>query len=362
MGPRPPCRHGGEPLPCAPVQLPEGVQRLRQWVQRPLEPLRLDRTDALIILLICCWGVWLLAPGLGHPGMHDWDETLHQTAARGTYDSFFFPHFYSDPIYPVPPNDWFGAGVWLHKPIAPLWFGAIVMHIIGVTPLAMRIGALMGQLGAAVATYLLARNAAGRFWATVGACSFLALPFGWILTQGRLFGDVYDCMLVGFVSLTMVLLVRTIEKDSWRWAVATGVALGLGHLTKTVLALAPLGVAVVMLGARWLRFSKGPRPTHLLIMGAVALLISGPWNLYAALRWPQVYRSGMELTFGHIQAPPQIDVGGWRRPVDGIFVEMLNHEFSPMGSIFPVVVGVWLIIRGVRQRETAVIATALWLW
>ncbi|WP_407736337.1 ArnT family glycosyltransferase [Hyalangium sp.] len=340
----------------------ELLQRLRQWVARPLDPLRLHRTDALLIVFICVWGLWLLAPGLGHPGIHYWDEALHQAAARGTYDSFFFPHFYSDPIYPVPPADWFGAGVWLHKPIAPLWFGAAVMHLIGVTPLAMRIGALLGELGAAVATYLLARNAAGRFWATVGACGFLALPFGWILTQGRLFGDVYDCMLVGFVSLTMVLLVRTIEKDSWRWAVATGVALGLGHLTKTVLALAPLGVAGVMVGARLLRFSKGPRPTHFLIMGAVALLVTGPWNLYAALKWPEVYRAGVELTFGHIQAPPQIDVGGWRRPVDGIFVEMLNHEFSPLNSIFPVVVGVWLIIRGVKRRETAVIATALWLW
>jgi 4-amino-4-deoxy-L-arabinose transferase-like glycosyltransferase len=318
--------------------------------------------DALIIVLICAWGVALLAPGLGHPGMHDWDETLHQTAARGTYDSFFFPHFYSDPLYPVAPTDWWGAGVWLHKPVAPLWFSALMMHLIGVTPLAMRIGALLGQLGAAVAVYLLARNAAGRWWAGAGACAFLSLPFGWILTQGQLFGDSYDCMLVGFVSLTVVLLAHTIETDSWRWAAWTGVALGLGHLTKTVLALAPLGVAAVMVGLGWIRFSKGLRLKHFLIIGGVALLVAGPWNLYAALKWPEVYRAGAELTFGHIEAPPNVDVGGWRRPVDAIFVEMLNNEFAPMGSIFPVVVGLWLIIRGVRRRETAVIVTALWVW
>ncbi|WP_224243046.1 ArnT family glycosyltransferase [Hyalangium gracile] len=345
-----------------PVQLPGVLQRFRQWAERPFEPLRLDRTDALILLLVCAWGLAMLAPGLGHPGMHDWDETLHQTAARGTYDSFFYPHFYSDPLYPVAPHDWWGAAVWLHKPIAPLWFGATMMHLIGVTPLAMRIGALLGQLGAAVAIYLLARNAAGRAWAGLGAAAFLSLPFGWILTQGLLFGDSYDCMLVGFVSLTVVLLVHTIEKDSWRWAVWTGVALGLGHLTKTVLALAPLGVAGVMVGLRWIRFSKGLRFTHLLIIGGVALLVAGPWNLYAALKWPEVYRAGMELTFGHIEAPPHVDVGGWRRPIDAIFVEMLNNEFAPMGSIFPVVVGVWLIIRGVQRRETAIIVTALWLW
>ncbi len=329
---------------------------------RPLEPLKLDRVDAVLIVLIWLWGVWLLAPGLGHPGMHNWDETLHQTAARSTYDSFFFPHMYSDPLYPVSPQDWLGAHVWLHKPIAPLWFGAMMMHLIGVTPLAMRICALIGQLGAAVAIYLLARNGAGRLCAAIGGGAFLSLPFSWILTQGRIFGDSYDCILVGFVSLTVVLLVRTIETDDWRWAAWTGVALGLAHLTKTVMALAPLGVAGVMVGLRWRRFSKGLRLTHLLIIGGVALLVSGPWNLYAALKWPEVYRTGAELTFGHIQAPPEVAVGGWRRPVDAIFVEMLNHEFAPIGSIFAVVVGTWLIIRGVRRRETAVIVSALWLW
>jgi 4-amino-4-deoxy-L-arabinose transferase-like glycosyltransferase len=329
---------------------------------RPFDLRQLERADALYIAFICLWGLWLLAPGLAHPGMHDWDEVLHQAAARGTYDDFFRPHLYSDPLYPVQPHEWWVADVWLHKPIAPLWFGATVMKLIGVTPLAMRIGALLGQLGAAVAAYLLARWAAGRFWSAVGACGFLALPFGWVLTQGLLFGDSYDCMLVGFVSLTLALLVYTIERDSWRWAVATGVALGLGHLTKTVLALAPLGVAGVMVGLRWIRFSRGLRPTHLLLMGAAALLVTGPWNLYAALTWPEVYWTGAELTFGHINAPPGVDVGGWRRPVDAIFVEVNQTEFAPMKSIFPVVVGLWLIIRGIRQRESAVIATALWLW
>ncbi|HYH99735.1 ArnT family glycosyltransferase [Hyalangium sp.] len=338
------------------------MERFWNETGRRFDSLRLDRVDALAIAFICAWGLSLLAPGLGHPGMHDWDEVLHQAAARGTYDTFFYPHFYRDPLFPVAPHDWLGAAVWLHKPIAPLWFGATLMHLIGVTPLAMRIGALLGQLGAAVAIYLLARNATGRFWSSVGACGFLALPFGWVLTQGLLFGDSYDCMLVGFVSLTLVLLVHTIEKDSWRWAVLAGVALGLGHLTKTVLALAPLGVAGVMVGLRWLRFSKGLRPTHFLIIGGTALLVSGPWNLYAALTWPEVYQAGANLTFGHINAPPGVDVGGWRRPVDAIFVEVNATEFSPLLSIFPLVMGVWLIIRGVQRREPAILVTALWVW
>src|SRR5688572_25154719 len=111
-----------------------------------VEPLR--RPDAPYVAVVLAFGLLMLAPDLAHPTMRDWDEGFHQAAARGTYDTFFYPHLYADPLYPVSElSPFWEHWVWLHKPTAPLWFAAVVMNVIGVTPVALRLGSLLGQLG-----------------------------------------------------------------------------------------------------------------------------------------------------------------------------------------------------------------------
>ncbi len=334
----------------------------RRLVAGPFNPYKLSQVDALVIFLIVGWGLWLLAPGLAHPGLQSWDGVFHQAAARGTYDSFFFPHIYSDPLWPVPVDFWWSANVWLHKPTAPFWFAALVMKVIGVTPFALRLGALLGQLGAAVCLYLLARNPAGRLPAALGSMGFLALPFGWRLTQGLLFGDATDCTLVGFVTLSIVLLVWTIEKDSWRWALATGAAIGVGYLCKTVMALAPLGVATVLTFARLIKFSKGPRLSQYFAIAGGAFAFGAPWNIYCALKWPDVYGFGAKLTIGHLFSSSGAATGSWHRPLDAVFNELNSFEYAPLPVTVPLMAAAWLLIRGVWKREPAVMAVALWVW
>lgn len=326
------------------------------WVEK-----RLSAADGVGLALVVSFGLWMLAPDLGHPGIHDWDEAFHQAAARGTHESFFFPHLWEDPLYPVPPHHWWGAQVWLHKPVAPFWFAALVMHLTGVTPLALRLASLLGQLGAAVASYFLARPLS-RVWGLAASMGFLALPFGWVLTQGLLFGDVTDTTLAGFVSLAMLLLVHSVERDSWRWAAASGAAVGVAILCKTVLALTPLGVALVMAGLRAARLGRGPRLFHLASMYGAAAIVSVPWNAYCAWRWPEVFRTSVWITFGHVSEKLGADVGPWARPLDAIFNEVNGIELGPAPVILPVLAAGWLLVRAVRFREPFAVATALWIW
>lgn len=322
----------------------------------------LTRLDWALLGAIGAWGVFWLAPGLAHPGIHDWDEAFHQAAARGTYESFFYPHLWADHLWPEHPKFWWSSQVWLHKPTLPLWLAAAIMKLVGVTPTALRLGSLLGHLLAGGCVYLLGRRLVSPFWAAVGGLAFLSLPFTWRLTQGVMFADVYDAMLAGFVTLALLWLVRAVEQDSARWAALAGMALGLGHLTKTVLALAPFGVACLLAGLRLCKLAPGPRPSHLLAMGGAALLTSGPWNLYCFLRWPEAFKTSALHTFGHVLTDSGVDVGPWQRPVDAVLNELLSTEIGPVPHPLVVLGGIWLLVRAARKRELAVLALALWVW
>jgi 4-amino-4-deoxy-L-arabinose transferase-like glycosyltransferase len=321
-----------------------------------------DRGDALCLGVLVAGGLLLLAPGLAHPGIHNWDEALHQAAARGTYDSFFYPHVYSHHLYPHPLANWWEPEAWVHKPPAPFWFAAIVMHIVGVTPWALRLASLLGELGAAVCGYLLVRSLTGRVRATFVMLGFLALPFGWQLVSGVLFGDATDVTLMAWVSFAMLLLWWSVEQDSWQWAAAAGAATGVAYLCKYALALPPLGVAAAMTLLRLVGWSKGPRLRALLAMALAAVLVALPWNLYAAHSWPQAYRQVMGFVFSHFRKDAAYDVGPWDRPLDAVFVELMGDEFGPLPTILPPLAAAWLLARALRRRETATTVAALWVW
>ncbi len=322
-----------------------------------------DWVDWLCLALIVAWGLGWQAPDLGHPTIRNWDEAFHQAAARGTYQTFFTPHLYPEHLYPSPPpTEWWSSTVWLHKPTGPFWFAAAVMKGIGVTPLALRLGGLLGQIGAALALYLLARKALGSFWPLVAALGFLALPFGWKLTQGFHFGDATDGTLVGWVSLAMLLGIRAAERRSWRWALAAGGATGVAFLCKSALGLVPLGTFAVLTALAAVGFCRGPRWRELAAFTGALLGVAAPWNLYAAWRWPEIFQAASGHTLAHLGEAGRFELGPWARPWDAIFNEVLATEVSPLPHAFLVLAGGVLAVRAWRRRELPLVAAAIWLW
>ncbi len=318
--------------------------------------------DWALVALIVTWGaVWHL-PHLTHSFIHNWDESMHQVVSRGVYDTFFYPHMYVDPIYPVTDHSkWWYADAWLLKPTGPFWVNAVMMKVVGVTPAASRLTALLGELLAALSLFALLRPQARRFWATVGALGFLAVPYSWTLIQGHMFGDVTDTTLVGWVTFAVLCLVWAVERHSWRWAFAAGVATGVGYLCKTQLALAPLGVFGVMWLLGLVAFSPGPRLRHVLAMYGGFFAAALPWNLYCAYAWPKTWNAMNAYTLGHFGKDTGTDIGSWARPADAIFNEVNQLELAPLPVAVAALTVGWLFWRALTKKDPLSVALFLWL-
>ncbi len=325
---------------------------------------RLDRVDALAMGLLLLVGVFQLVPDLAHDRISAWDESMHQVVTRHVFDDPLYPTLYDDPVHPLQDlRQWWGSNVWLLKPPGSFWFGALMMNFVGKVPLAFRIGGLLSQLIGALTIYVLARAVVPRAWGLIAGAGFLCLPLGWILTQARFVGDELDLMISGCTCVAIVCLLLAIEKDSMRWAIAAGAATGAGYLTKTFLAMTPLGIAGVLWFLSTRRFCAGPRMKLVVGMVAGLIVVAAPWNIYAASKWPDVYARAATHTLGFISEKSNEEgVPGWRRPVDAIFNEAMMGSYDPLPHALALLVGIWVAWRALRKRELVVIAAALWIW
>lgn len=315
-----------------------------------------------LLALIVGWGCFWHLPHLTHSFIHNWDESMHQLVSRGVYDTFFYPHHYVDPLYPVTDyTKWWYADVWLLKPIGPFWLNALMMKVVGVTPTASRVTSLLGELLAALSLFLMLRPHVRRFWATVAALGFLSVPYSWILIQGHMVGDVTDTTVVGWVTCAMLLLVWSVERHSGRWALLAGVATGIGYMCKTQLALAPLGVFGVMWLLDVAGFSAGPRFRHVLAMYGGFFAAALPWNLYCLHTWPKAWTAMNGYTLGQFGKDSGADIGPWARPIDAIFNETNQLELAPLPVAVAALTVVWLFWRALVKKDSLTVALFLWL-
>lgn len=308
------------------------------------------------------WGFAWLAPGLAHPSIHNWDESFHQAVTRGTADTFFAPHMYVEPLFPVNLRHWWYSGIWLHKPVAVFWWGALMVKVLGTTTMALRSASLLGELSIMVMIFLMVRALLDRTWAVLTAASFVLLPFGWLMTQGHFVSDVTDISVTAFVTLGMLGLWRAAEKDSMWFAALGGAAIGVGFLTKSFLALAPLGVAGVWWVAALVGFCRGPRLIHVVAMWATAIAVATPWNVYAWQTWPAEYQRMTQVTFGFLYPNSGEDLGAGVRAADAVFNELNRAILAPWPYPFTLLAGVYLAIKALTARDGRLVGLSLWLW
>jgi 4-amino-4-deoxy-L-arabinose transferase-like glycosyltransferase len=321
----------------------------------------MDRRDLAWLLAAAALGLAQLLPGLAHPSIASWDESVHQAAARGVLATPLTPHIFADPLYAQPPGEWVEAGVFIHKPILPFWLAALGLRLLGITPLALRLVSLLGVLLAAGALFALARPLLGRPLAAGAAATFLSLPFVWRLTQGYQFGDATDCAFTGAIALSLLLLARAAGDGSRSAALEAGLALGAGFLCKSALALAPAGVAcaLVVLGA--LRLAPGLRARSLLWMLAAFALVALPWEISCALRWPELWRIEWGHTLHHFDGAGA-GLPTFARPWDAIWNGIAEEELAPLSPALALLAACALAVRAARSRELPALVVALWLW
>lgn len=322
-----------------------------------------------LALLAGCWAAALVAllPDLGHAGMAAWDEAMHQLATRSTLVSPWRPFVFETHLSPVSLTTWWVADTWLHKPPLPYWVGGLLLRVLGMTPLALRLVSLAALLGTQALVFALARRLTSPVLAALAAGAYGLLPFGWQLVQGVFFGDVHDIGLAFWNTLAVWGLVRALETGRRRHALLAGAAVGLGYLTKSMLALTPLGVAGV-LTALGLVTSPGARRGRALSLAqgalvlAAAVAVAAPWDLHAFRSFPELYRAEYRHVFRHLDRALTAEVGGWERPADAVFFELLGTELYPLPQPTAVLAAVALAVFAFTRRHPVQVTGALWVW
>lgn len=159
-----------------------------------------------------------------------------------------------------------------HPPLMPLVFGSVV-RVVGPSLLALRLVSVVFLVATCVVVYLLGRELLDRDAGIVAAIFFLAFPL--VVRLGS--AAMMDIQVTFFFTAGLLVCLHLVERPSYRLAVAAGVVIGAGLLTKyvMVLFLGVLGVAVLALPS----FRKAK--AHLGLAAATSLAIFSVWLVYA---------------------------------------------------------------------------------
>ncbi|NDJ62175.1 MAG: phospholipid carrier-dependent glycosyltransferase [Chloroflexi bacterium] len=207
----------------------------------------------------------------------------------------------------------------------PLYFVLIGLPQAILTPEAAVIAVRVVQalLSAAViglayrlAVRLTDRRGVGLRAAALVACSpALIIESGQILTE-----TLFICLLTGGLWLYVESVVR--PAHTLRWLIGAGVLLGLATLTRAVLLLFPLGLAIHLLLIAGLR--AGAR--RALILLAIYSLTVGTWTIYSLARWDRFVIAGEGIS-----AFIYIGAAGWDDP------EAVDQRLAEQTGVDPAV-------------------------
>lgn len=159
-----------------------------------------------------------------------------------------------------------------HPPLFALVHGLLV-SIFGPSLTVLRFLTMIFLLGTLWVTYLLGRDLYDREIAFVGTLLLLSFPLIFRLGTTAMM----DIPLTFFFSLSLLLTVRLTRRPSYRWALATGVVIGLGLLTKYVMVLFYGVLLFYFIFSRVFRSVK----KYAAVAVLVSVSIASVWVLYA---------------------------------------------------------------------------------
>jgi 4-amino-4-deoxy-L-arabinose transferase-like glycosyltransferase len=269
------------------------------------------------VALLLGLGALIIGAGLGLRDPWPADEPLHALIARDMLAS-------GNWLIPM-----VGGDLFQDKPPLLFWLQAFFYWLTG----SERIGFLLPSLLAGLGSLLLVHDLGRRLWSReAGLAAALVLLFTVQFTlQAR--RAQLDALLVFFTLLSLYCLMRQLLLGAgWRWAVAAGVAAGLGVLTKVVGFLSYL-ILLPWLFAVWRGWPgvRWHRPAAMWLASAVACVaVVAAWLLPIWLRArtdPQIAAYFHELVVTHTV---------------GRYVQPWHHDAHPPWYYLQVMATLWL--------------------
>lgn len=275
---------------------------------------RENRCAQLLILTILLLSFGLKLNNLGHHRFGSIDECCHALVAKNLLNHPLKPTLIDEPYVSYTETDWSTNHIWLHKPILPLWQGALSYCFFGVNTFAFRFPSAILSTLAVWLTYLIGVELLTRRAALIAA---LVQAFSWFimqLVQGYQFSDAIDISLLFYCELGMYGVIRAVKTGKWRFVLLAGLGQGLAFLSKTYPAFIVTGVALAGWLAPRFRLAKQEnvhlRWQHLLGILGITVVIGAPWMLYTAIQYPIEFKIEHDYIFRHLTE----DIENWGAP------------------------------------------------
>ncbi len=258
------------------------------------------RAAAPYLALILAFGFGLRLRAANHPYISQWDEAYHALVAKNLTAHPLEPTLYEEKVLPADDRDWTKAGVWLHKPILPLWLMSASIAFFGEQESSIRLPSVVLDTITILLIFILTMELFGpssRLAGLIAAGLYAVNPLMIRLVSGRIPDDTPHVVNVFFITLTVLLFAVAARKNSRAYAAAAGLSLGLGTLCMSAVALLGLAAPLpLLLSLRGVRGAVRLLAVAFVTFAAAAL----PWSLYCLSRWPDLWRHESALHVNHL--------------------------------------------------------------
>jgi len=212
------------------------------------------------------------------------------------------------------------SDLWFEKP--PLFFvvTAFFYQMLDVTEFSTRIGVVFFSLVCLIFTYKLSRIIFKSHYAGVFAVLGLTLNTSY-LYYSRI--GMLDVMLTSFIVGSIYYFLKFIEDNSKKYLIFTGILIGLGVLTKSMIGFLPMVIiGIYYLLNYFVLKNKNIRVFHLVIVFLVSILVSAPWHIYMYFLHGELF---IKSYFGyHLFARFSTEIEDKGAPWDFYFVVLRN--------------------------------------
>lgn len=215
---------------------------------------------------------------LGYSSLHPWDECLYALRARWALRGFWldqYPHCYG----PAGLTGFYSGAF----PPLYVWTMAISMKLLGPTTFAARLPSALYGTGC---VWLMYRWGAVAWNRTTGVWAAFSLA-AWFLFITHARRAQFDIPVTFWITLTAYWGMRYYKEGSRRWLLLAGVAMGLGLMTKILIA--GFAAVALLLYGLLLRARGDYRFRRLfidqVILNAVGVGLALPWHLYMVVKY-----------------------------------------------------------------------------
>lgn len=297
---------------------------------------------------------------LADPYLYLWDEQFHALVAKNLLENPFYPFLLDSKNIAETSPSWVENHIWLHKQPAFLWLITLSFKIFGVSYWSLRLPSALLSALQIFAIYGIGKRVLNKetgFWASVFFSA--AAVFVPIIT-GRIPTDHNDAVFAAFVLFSIFYYFKYLESPKIKYIIFIGLFAGLAILTKWLVGLLVFSAwGIIILTNRDLRKSIISY-FHIGLSLFITLVIAVPWQIYAFIKFPEVYRFENKAMGSHFTNVVEGHSGPWN-----YYLNILNDFVAPNFqyiSILAIIVFALPIIKVTRKYKFSILFYILFVY